>query len=174
MRTLSQSRPIGHNEYKKLLNACKNKNLQKAMILLYYYGFRVNEVKNITKSQIENIVQNGELDVYISKQQIKRVVYFSAKSRQELLCYLNTSYGKYFINYKGDSLRVLLNKYIKAILGEVYTSHGFRRGFITNIINKTNNPKLAQHVIGHRNLQTTLHYDAPTSDDVKNAYSFFD
>jgi integrase len=174
MRTLNQSRPIGQNEYKKLLRACKNKNLQKAMMLLYYCGFRVNEVKNISISQIENIVQTGELDIYISKQQIKRVVYFSTKSIQELICHLTNSNGKYFLNYKGDSLRVLLNKHIKTVLGAGYTSHGFRRGFITNIINKTNNPKLAQHVIGHRNLQTTLHYDAPNSQDIKKAYEFLE
>lgn len=173
MRTLQQSRPIGQNEYKKLLNACKNKFLLRAMFLMYYGGFRVNEIKRIYVWQVKSIIESGELDIYISKQKIKRVVYFNAKAIQEFIIYLRDINGKYFINYSGDSLRVVLNKFIKSVLGYGYTSHGFRRGFITSIIEKTNNPKLAQHMVGHRNLQTTLHYDAPSQESLKKAYEFF-
>lgn len=172
MRTLHQSRSIGQNEFKKLSNACKNKSLLRAMILMYYGGFRVNEVKQITNEQISQVLKTGEIDIYISKQKIKRVVYFNKNAIQELYMCLANTQKEHFLNYTGDSLRVLLNKFIKNILGDGYTSHGFRRGFITTIIQSSGNPKLAQYVIGHKNINTTLHYDDPSLKDIKEAYSF--
>lgn len=171
MRSVKQSRPIGYEEYQRLFKASHNIALKRAMFLLYYGGFRVNEVRSITTKQIESIFEKGELDLFIPKQNIQRVVYFNEKAMSELRTLMSIKVEKYFIHYKGDSLRVIINRLIKDVLGEGYTSHGFRRGLITHVIENTKNPKLAQYLIGHKDIKTTLHYDAPSELLIKEAYN---
>lgn len=58
---------------------------------------------------------------------------------------------------------------MKHVLGAGYTSHSFRQGLITEMGSRSVNPKIIQSFIGHKNINTTLGYIKPTSDDVKNA-----
>lgn len=174
MRTLSQSKPIGKEEYTLLKQACTNVNLRKAMALMYYGGFRVNEVLQFTCKAIAELLNKGEIDALITKQGILRTLSLTPHSREELASLLSISKGEYFVHYDGDSLRVQLNRFLYRVLGEGYTSHGFRRGFITHIITKTKDPKLAQEVIGHKDVKTTLRYHAPTALSIKNAYALID
>lgn len=174
MRTLSQSRPIGKEEYTLLKKACTNLNLRKAMALLYYGGFRVNEVLQFTCKDIKTLLDKGEIEAIITKQGIIRNMSTNERSREELSSLLCISKGEYFVHYDSDSLRVVLNRFLHETLGDGYTSHGFRRGFITRIITQTKDPKIAQEVIGHKDIKTTLHYHAPTQESIQNAYALID
>ena len=62
-----------------------------------------------------------------------------------------------------------VNKTIKSILGEGYTSHSFRQGIITEMGSKGINTKIISKFIGHSDIKTTMRYIKPTDDDVRGA-----
>jgi len=174
-------------EYKKLMafvrgdeeiKSFSQKRFLKIFSLLYYSGLRVNEITQIKYSHIEEIVNTGETIVVSHKTKRERVLYFSDSAIKELKKYFTykeselnnfciTSWGNPQKTFHEVSLIQLVNKYMKNILGENYTSHSFRQGLITEMGSKSVNPKIIQSFIGHRNISTTLGYIKPTEEDIK-------
>ena len=62
-----------------------------------------------------------------------------------------------------------VNKVMKGVLGEGYTSHSFRQGLITEMGSKQINVKIISQFIGHSDVKTTMRYIRPTDDDVQMA-----
>ena len=65
-------------------------------------------------------------------------------------------------------LTTICNQYIQVALGELYSSHGFRRNMITQILHKTGRIKLAQIHIGHKSPSTTTRYDTPADGEIRD------
>ena len=174
-------------EFKKLMafvrgdediKSFNQKRFLKIFSLLYYSGLRVNEITQIKYSHIEEIVRTGETIVVSHKTKRERVLYFSESAikdikkyfiyeKSELNNYCITSWGNPQKTFHEVSLIQLVNKYMKNILGDNYTSHSFRQGLITEMGSKSVNPKIIQSFIGHRNISTTLGYIKPTEEDIK-------
>lgn len=166
-----KSRPIGIEQYKQLREACHNPKLLRAMALLFYFGFRVNEPLQFKKVDIEQFILKGDAQALISKQSIKRTIFLSDETQQELMILLDDCKSEYFIKYKGDSLRVCLNRFIHSVLGKSYSSHGFRRDFVTEVYRQTQNLVIAQEAAGHADKSSTLEYIHVDESDLKKAYS---
>ena len=180
---------ITEKEYKKLMAFVRGdedikefnkKRFLKIFSFLYYSGVRVNELTQIKYSHIDEIIKTGETIIISHKTKTERVLYFSSTaikelkkyfvySDEELDNYCITSWGNPRKRFHEISLIQLVNKYMKNVLGEHYTSHSFRQGLITEMGSKSVNPRIIQHFIGHRNISTTLGYIKPTQDDIKNA-----
>lgn len=62
-----------------------------------------------------------------------------------------------------------VNKTIKEILGEVYYSHSFRQGLITEMGSKSINIKIISQFVGHKNVSTTMGYIKPTDEQIREA-----
>ena len=174
-------------EYKKLMSFVRGdediksfsqKRFLKIFSLLYYSGLRVNEITQIKYSHIKEIIKTGETIVVSHKTKRERVLYFSDSAIKEIKKYFTyeeselnnyciTSWGNPQKTFHEISLIQLVNKYMKSILGENYTSHSFRQGLITEMGSKSVNPKIIQSFIGHRNISTTLGYIKPTEEDIK-------
>jgi len=160
------------------IKSFNQKRFLKIFSLLYYSGLRVNEITQIKYSHIEEIVRTGETIVVSHKTKRERVLYFSESAikdikkyfiyeKSELNNYCITSWGNPQKTFHEVSLIQLVNKYMKNILGDNYTSHSFRQGLITEMGSKSVNPKIIQSFIGHRNISTTLGYIKPTEEDIK-------
>lgn len=167
----NKSRPIGIDQYEQLREACHNPKLLRAMALLFYFGFRVNEPLQFKKVDIEKFIIKEDAEALISKQSIKRTIFLSDESKQELIKLLDDCKSEYFIKYKGESLRVCMNRFIHSVLGKGYSSHGFRRDFVTEIYRQTQNIVIAQEAAGHADRSSTLEYIHTDEHDLKNAYS---
>ncbi|MDF1876746.1 site-specific integrase [Sulfurimonas sp. SAG-AH-194-L11] len=174
-------------EYKKLMafvrgdediKVFNQKRFLKIFSLLFYSGMRVNEITQIKYSHIDNIIRTGETIIVSHKTYIERVIYFSENAIKEIKKYFTytddelnnyciTSWGNPQKTFHEISLIQLVNKYMKNILGDNYTSHSFRQGLITEMGSKSVNPKIIQSFIGHRNISTTLSYIKPTDEDIK-------
>jgi len=175
-------------EYKKLMafvrgdediKSFSQKHFLKIFSLLYYSGLRVNEITQIKYLHIEEIIKTGETIVVSHKTKRERVLYFSESAIKEIKKYFTyhkeselnnyciTSWGNPQKTFHKISLIQLVNKYMKNILGDNYTSHSFRQGLITEMGSKSINPKIIQSFIGHRNISTTLSYIKPTEEDIK-------
>jgi len=62
-----------------------------------------------------------------------------------------------------------VNKIMKAILGDGYTSHSFRQGLITEMGSRSINTKIISKFIGHSDVKTTMRYINPTDEDLQRA-----
>lgn len=180
---------IGSKEYKLLQGYVKNdedikpfnqKRFLKIFSLLYYSGLRVNEITQIKYSHIAEIIKTSETIIISHKTKRERVLYFSDTAIKEIKKYFTytddevnnyciTSWSNPQKTFHEVSLIQLVNKYMKNVLGDNYTSHSFRQGLLSEMGSRNINPRVIQSYIGHRNVATTLNYIKPTSSDVKNS-----
>ena len=180
---------VTEKEYKKLMafvrgdediKSFNQKRFLKIFSLLYYSGMRVNEITQIKYSHIQEIIDTSETIIISHKTSRERVLYFSDSAIKEIKKYFTfeeSELGNYCITSWGNpqktfhevSLIQLVNKYMKNILGDNYTSHSFRQGLITEMGSKNINPRVIQSFIGHQNVSTTLNYIKPTENDIKDS-----
>jgi integrase len=70
---------------------------------------------------------------------------------------------------KVSGLEKLVNIHLKNQLNVLYTSHSFRAGYITRILEATGNPKIAQKLARHKDIITTLKYAGASDKQVGDA-----
>ena len=188
MTTKKIKKSITEKEYKLLQSHTKgddslkefNRNrFLRIFSFLYFSGVRVNELSQIKYKHIKEIIKNGETVIVTHKTKNERILYFSDQSIKEIKKYFDIPEDEndYIIaswnNPKNRmheiSLINLVNKYMKKVLGEGFTSHSFRQGLLTEMGSRSINPKIIQSFIGHSDVKTTLHYIKPTADDVKTS-----
>lgn len=159
----------------KTMNHPTRSKLKTAFTILYVTGCRISEIVNFTKEDIESMIKNKEFSLNNSnKTKIPRLIEFSDSQISLLEKVLTKETG--FLFKKNNSfesmsitgLTTLCNQYIQIALGELYSSHGFRRNMITQILHKTGRIKLAQIHIGHKSPSTTTRYDTPADGDIRN------
>jgi integrase len=186
MTTKRIKKSITEKEYKLLVSHTKgddslkefNRNrLLQIFCLLFYSGARINELSQIKYKHIYEIIETGETVIVTYKTKNERILYFSKKAIKEIKKYfeLNQNEDHYIIASWNDpktrlheiSLINLVNKYMKKVLGEGFTSHSFRQGLLTEMGSRSINPKIIQAFIGHSDVKTTLRYIKPTAHDVK-------
>ena len=186
MTTKRIKKSITEKEYKLLMSHTKGddslkefnqKRLLMIFCLLYYSGARINELSQIRYKHIKELLQNAETVIVTYKTKNERILYFSEKATKEMKKYfdLNKDDNNYVIASWGNpknrmheiSLINLVNKYMKKVLGEGFTSHSFRQGLLTEMGSRSINPKIIQSFIGHSDVKTTLRYIKPTAADVK-------
>jgi len=186
MATRRIKKSITEKEYKILMSHTKGdeslkefnrKRFLMIFWLLYYSGARVNELGQVKYKHIKEITQNGETVIVTYKTKNERILYFSDQAIKEVKKYfdLPEDGNNYVIaswnnpkNRMHDiSLINLVNKYMKKVLGEGFTSHSFRQGLLTEMGSRSINPKIIQAFIGHSDVKTTLRYIKPTAADVK-------
>ena len=179
-------------EYKKLMNALRGDeslrqtsktNLLRAFTLLYFTGLRLNEVQNLTLSNIKELLDLGQTKLILSKTSSERKLYAGEAFQKQLrrLFELDRvmdldsrviAKGSNKSKKEGISHDVFIkqvNAVMNSILGEGYTSHSFRQGLITEMGAKGVNVKIISQFIGHSDVKTTMRYIKPTDDDVRGA-----
>jgi len=186
MTTKRIKKSITGKEYKLLVSHTKgddslkefNRNrLLQIFCLLYFSGARINELSQIKYKHIYEIIETRETVIITYKTKNERILYFSDKAIKEMKkkFSLDTDPDNFVIASWNDSktrlheisLINLVNKYMKKVLGDGFTSHSFRQGLLTEMGSKSINPKIIQAFIGHSDVKTTLHYIKPTASDVK-------
>jgi len=181
------SKPILEKQYKILksyingldtFQTTKTKWIR-SLELLYMSGMRVSEILDIRVKDIKDGCENGELSIFVNKQQIIRHIPLSEKSVRVLKNLISdeSDMDAYFI-HRRNSIRSKLNAngftkeindLIQMVLDDNYSSHSFRKGIITEMGVSGINPKIIQHFIAHKNVSTTLNYIKPTAEDIRNA-----
>ena len=169
---MSQSKAIRKEEFERLYfaaSALGDWELCKIYALLYYCGFRVSEVLQFSPAQISAAVNGKErtLVARISKQNCDREVPLSESACSLLSVLLPRSATLYhFIKpVCADHLTAKVNANIRSVLGEGYTSHGFRRGYVSDLLASDSSDIGAKEVaaiVGHKSLKTTaIYYEVP-------------
>ncbi len=177
-------------DYKKLMTYLRGDegiqdntkiNLMRTFTLLYYTGARLNELLQLSNSDIQKIMLTNELIIKTHKTKNERKIYFTDQALKEikkLFFNINEEKSDYkIIRSKGKPYQSphnityiqQINKYMKSILGDRYTSHSFRQGLITEMAIKGINVKIIKEYIGHSDVKTTLKYVKPSKIDIKDA-----
>jgi len=182
---------IKSKEYKRLMSfveaedirrATKD-NMLKAFTLLYYTGVRVNELLQLKNSDIRTLIETGELIIFTKKTNRERKIHFSPEGIKAIKkvfdrvgfstepdeAFVIRSKGNLYKSPHHTNLVKSVNSLMQECLGERYSSHSFRRGIITEMAERSINPKIIQAYIGHSNVQTTLEYIVASDNSIKNA-----
>ncbi len=166
------SRTIRRADFDRLFRSASTAGdweLAKVYVLLFYGAFRISEVLQFSPAKISEAVGSGTLMAWIPKQNTTRDVILTDEARTLLGAILSRSATLYhFIKpVCADHLTAKVNKHIVSVLGEGYTSHGFRRGYVSDIIGNDPNDakvKLAAALVGHRSTKTTAMYYEVTDE----------
>lgn len=159
-----KSNPIGEREYStlaKYLFKTHNRDALRLVALLYYCGLRISEALQWSEAEIAQGVADAKLIAWQSKVKRKRDLPLTPAARQALQSLLDSGPRDTtapFIGYAdADSARVALNRYLRLSLGSGYTSHGFRRGLITDALRKGHGEiGDVQRLVGHISPVTTI------------------
>ncbi|MFA9240321.1 MAG: tyrosine-type recombinase/integrase [Candidatus Paceibacteria bacterium] len=181
---------VSEIEFKKLMAQVRGdltlkentkNNLLRTFTLLYYTGSRLNELLQLTNSNILEIFKNNELIIKTHKTKNERKIYFSEQSVKDLKkLFLDIeneeahfkiirSKGKPYQSPHNITFIQQVNKYMKNLLGDRYSSHSFRQGLITEMATKGINTKIIKEYIGHSDIKTTLRYVKPSKVDIRNS-----
>ena len=178
-------------EYKKLMSFTRGNealrentklNLLRTFTILFFTGLRLNEVQELKIINIKNLLQNGNVKIDISKTSTQRKLYLTNSFQKELLKlfdFKNELDDNKIISKGSDKNRKTsinkivfiqqVNKTIKEILGEGFSSHSFRQGLITEMGSKSINIKIISQFVGHKNISTTMGYIKPTDEQIRDA-----
>ena len=177
-------------EYKKLMSFVRGnetlrlntkQNLLRTFTILFFTGLRLNEVQELKIIDIKNLLENGNVKIDISKTSTQRKLYLTNSFQKELLKLFdfkiedddNRIISKGSNKNKKTSINKIVfiqqvNKIIKEILGEGFSSHSFRQGLITEMGSKSINIKIISQFVGHKNISTTMGYIKPTDEQILN------
>lgn len=182
--TTRAKKPIFKNEFEQLISACKNgkeiksptkQKLIRAFTLLYMTGCRAGEIVNMRTIDLMSMIENNEYSLTNNtKTKTPRLISFD-ESRQQIeylkkILPKNSTY--LFPRNNSDStmtasaLKLLMNTFIHSVLGELYSSHSFRAGYITAFHQQGLSLEHIRQDIGHRNIATTARYTTVTSEEI--------
>ena len=177
-------------EYKKLMSFVRGNenfrentklNFLRTFTVLFFTGLRLNEVQELKIIDIKNLLQDGNVKIDISKTSTQRKLYLTNSFQKELLKLFdfknedneNRIITKGSDKNKRTSINNIVfiqqvNKTIKEILVEGFSSHSFRQGLITEMGSKSINIKIISQFVGHKNISTTMGYIKPTDEQILN------
>jgi len=177
--------PIMELEYTKIIQKTKNdhsmksvtkKKLLRAYSLLYCFGARISEISSLTVTDMDSIFKNKYHILTDTKSNSTQRLVINDKAL-EILKGLDYSDCKDALFYKPNTiepmrtagLEKLVNTHLKNQLNVLYTSHSFRAGYITRILEATGNVKIAQKLARHKDIITTLRYAGASDRQLDDA-----
>lgn len=160
-----------------LRDNCKHVRDLAIIDLLYSTGIRVGELVNLN---IEDINFEERECVVYGKGNKERRVYFDAKSKLHIQEYLNKRTDKnpaLFVTLdnpherlKISGVEIRLRTLGRSLNIEKVHPHKFRRSMATKAIDKGMPIEQVQRLLGHQQIDTTMHYAMVNQNNVKNSH----
>jgi site-specific recombinase XerD len=184
--TTRAKKPILKTDYEKLMQRTKNSlsvksatrvKLQRAFTLLYLTGCRVSEITRLHAQDVQKMIDNNEYSLTNNtKTGLPRLITFDVKHLQvEILKSILPSSDVYLFARNNSTepmttsaLTALMNKFIQAIFGELYSTHSFRAGYVTIAHQSELSLEHIREDIGHKNITTTARYATVTSREISH------
>lgn len=165
----------------KLRDSCLHIRDLAMIDLLYSTGIRVGELVNLNIGDIN--FEERECIVY-GKGNKQRKVYFDAKAKVHLKRYLNqrndynealfVTLDSPFERLKISGVEIRLRKLGRlALLDQRVHPHKFRRSMATRAIDKGMPIEQVQKLLGHQQIDTTMHYAMVNQSNVKISHRKF-
>ena len=178
------------NDYEKLINLRDSAFL----VTLADTGLRIHEACNLRRGSIDWFSYKA---VIIGKGNKEAVVRFSERSISSLKIYLNErsvidgstgstlaslpvfarhdkGAGNKVLPITTKTGRIIVSSRVSECLGKeavgTITPHSFRHYFVTNVLNKTGNMKIAQEFARHSSITVTQRYTHLSNEDLDRKY----
>ena len=187
--TTRAKKPILKKEYERLTHAVNKSiviksptkmKLIRAFTLLYLTGCRVSEIAHFKTKDVAFMIQNNEYSLSNdTKTKTARLITYDENYVQieflKKILPLNDGY-LFARNNSNEAmtvsaLKLLMNKFIHRVLGELYSTHSFRTGYITTAHQQGLSLEHIREDIGHKNIATTARYATVTSAEIAHAKS---
>lgn len=184
--TTRAKKPILKKEFERLTRAT-NKSLHirsvtkvkltRAFTLLYLTGCRVSEIVNLNSKDVEQMIKDNEYSLANNtKTKTPRLIIFDeSKNQIELLKKLVPIGGGYLFTRNNSNkpmttsaLNLLMNKFIHSVLGELYSTHSFRAGYVTIAHQLGLSLEHIREDIGHASIATTARYATVTHEEISH------
>ncbi len=167
---------VHKTKHNKSMKSVTKKKLLRAYGLLYCFGARVSEIVNFTLNNLDFIYMHKYIIITDTKAKATQRLVINDKAIS-ILKDLDYSDCKDTLFYKNNSdlsmsisgLTKLINTHLSHQLNVLYTSHSFRAGYITRILEATGNPKIAQKLARHKDIITTLRYSGASDRQINEA-----
>jgi integrase len=177
--TTRAKKPIEKYEYEKLMSFANRSKfikqhrlrikLKRVFTLLYITGCRISEIIDLSTSDLKMMCEHKEYSLANNtKTKKSRLIVFS-DSQIELLKSIVPSVQIKLFDVSSSYLTIKTNNIIHKCLGELYSTHSFRAGYVTRLANTGANIKLIQEDIGHTNISTTIRYIKIKDDQKREA-----
>lgn len=168
---------ISDEDIERLRDGCEVKRDVAIIDLLYSTGMRVGELVNLDISDID--FDERECIVY-GKGEKERRVYFDAKAKLHLQDYIESRTDDnpaLFVTLdaphdrlKISGVEIRLRELGRRIeIGRIHP-HKFRRSMATRAIDKGMPIEQVQKILGHSQIDTTMHYAIVNQNNVKNSH----
>ncbi len=182
--TTRVKKPILKKEFDRLIKAVKMNTeiksptklkLTRAFTLLYLTGCRAGEIVKFTREDLEQMISENEYSLTNNtKTKTPRLISFDETQVQiGMLHGLLPINGTYLFPKNGadypmtaSAFKLLMNGFIQTILGELYSTHSFRAGYITAAHQQGLSLEHIRTDIGHRAIATTARYTTVTNDEI--------
>ena len=162
---------LSKDEVIKMIDSTNNLKHKLVIMFLYYAGLRLDEVRNISWSDIDT--DRETIHLKTAKGDRERVVFFH-KRLIETLSMLGMKYtGPIFISQRdGKYNKRTIQQFIKsssrkAGIKKNVTPHTLRHSFATHLLESGADIRYIQQLLGHKNLKTTQIYTHVANKDIK-------
>jgi len=166
-------------EIKRMIDSINNIKHKLILKMLYGCGFRVSEIVNLNKDDLN--FQEGLVHIKLGKGKKDRFVKIPESAKEELKSYCSLSgEGVLFPSSRGGKLttatiQAVVEKSAKKaeIKKEVYP-HLLRHSFATHLLESGVDLRIIQKLLGHSDIKTTQIYTQISQASIKNIKSPLD
>lgn len=145
------------------------------ILFLYDTGIRDREVRNVLRTQYDEL--NGEINLSVTKNKQKRIVRVGPVTRKAMRKYLQGRTDKcdaLFVTDEGDylaqyTIHSIIKRLSKRAGVKVYNPHSYRSAFALNCLRNGINVYALQDMMGHKDLQVMLRYLKLTEKEIRLA-----
>jgi integrase/recombinase XerD len=184
--TTRAKKPIGKKEFDRLIDALAKSRtiksptrakLTRGFTLLYMTGCRVSEIAHLHSDDLQRMVRDNEYSLTnATKTKRSRLISFDSEGVQaeRLRQLLPKLPGHLFARNGSDkpmtasALTQLMNGFIHRVLGELYSTHSFRAGYVTEAHRLGFSLEHIRQDIGHKNISTTARYATVTNEEISH------
>jgi len=171
--TTRAKKPIFRQEYRKLMAAVDTsfsirqstkRKFKAAFTLLYITGCRISEIMPLKVEDIEQMIHENEYSLTNNtKTKRPRLIIFGTNRQQ--VSFIQKSNAV----MSNASFNLQMNSFIHKVLGELYSTHSFRAGYVTISHQQGLSLEHIRQDIGHKDIATTARYATVTNDEISQA-----
>ncbi|UZE94306.1 MAG: tyrosine-type recombinase/integrase [Candidatus Pacearchaeota archaeon] len=162
---------LSREEIKKMIDVTENLKHKIVLMLLYYAGLRLDETRNLRWKDTD--FDRKLIHVKKTKGENERIVFLHDNLKKCLEVYGIKSEGLILISernkkYDKRSIQQIVKKASEKVgINKKVSPHTLRHSFATHLLEAGADIRYIQHLLGHKNLQTTQIYTHVANKNIK-------
>lgn len=162
---------LSKEEVIRMIDSTNNLKHKIIIMFLYYAGLRLDEVRNISWSDID--LDRETIHLKTAKGDKERVVFLHKKLIETLSMLGMKDAGPIFISQRDGKYnkrtiqQIIKSASRKAGIKKNVTPHTLRHSFATHLLESGADIRYIQQLLGHKNLKTTQIYTHVANKDIK-------